>query len=869
MSATAKLIASGLNRPVFATAPLGNTNRLFIIEQRGRIRILDLSANPPLLKPVPFLALQGLATGNEQGLLGLAFHPEYATNGFFYVNFTDATGTTNIKRFKVTANPDVADPNTSLTLLTVQQPFANHNGGWIAFGPDKMLYIGMGDGGSGNDPGKRAQNLQELLGKMLRIDVNGDDFPDDPNRNYRIPPDNPFVNTPNARPEIWAYGLRNPWRCSFDRQTGDLYIADVGQDQFEEINLQKAANKGGENYGWRIKEGLHDTGLDPAGGHTLVDPIHEYDHGVGIAIVGGYVYRGSAIDDLKGAYLFADFTGPIWSLRHDGTKIIELTPREGELFPNGGPSSISSFGEDAAGELYLVNLMPGQVFRLEKQPSLAMAGPKLLGAGPHLTGHRGRFHSLQWSHPTRRPGVRAAVSESREPLERAVSAIGFPEVTGVEPVVEARLLLQAAAEVEHALLVQYLYAMYSLDASSDSTARSWMFAIRDIAKEEMGHLMTVQNLLLAIGGEISFDRITATIPSEAAWDPFPFKLEPLTLPALAKYVTAESPLPEQLPPEVRPRAETAFGLARLAVAPPQAPPAAGLNHVGVLYARLYWLFQPNETPQGPWQLPRGIFPDRHLQPTDFVPDPDRQADPNESGGTPEEQHFNGMVYVRMIGGVTDAFAALYFIATQGEGWVMAPTLESHFERFLTIFEQYLRHLGSGAEPVLPIPTNPHLADQPVPDFAAERNRITHPSAMRWAKLFNARYQMLIAELWLAMLLPRSNSKRGDLFSHAIYTEMKRSVRDLAKKLVTLPRKNQPTGSDALKLAGPPFELPENDWPTDVVGLQAFIRDHIALAGQLMSWLESPENSIPPTPQDKSLFNVLRNADVTLLSALEP
>lgn len=245
MPFVARQVVSGLTRPVFACAPDGDSSRLFIVEQGGRIRILDLTTTPPSKKPMAFLQVSGLATGNEQGLLGLAFHPNYSTNRTFFVNYTDTSGTTVIARYTVPAGtPDVADAASSRIVLKVPQPFANHNGGWLAFGPDGFLYIALGDGGSGNDPGNRAQNQGELLGKLLRLDVDGDDFPADPNRNYAIPTTNPFVNVAGARGEIWAYGLRNPWRCSFDRKTGELYIADVGQNEREEVNVQPAGQGG-------------------------------------------------------------------------------------------------------------------------------------------------------------------------------------------------------------------------------------------------------------------------------------------------------------------------------------------------------------------------------------------------------------------------------------------------------------------------------------------------------------------------------------------------------------------------------------------------------------------------------------------------
>src|SRR6266511_4269596 len=246
-----KINTTPLSRPVFATSPPGDKERLFIVEQHtGKIRIFRFASNA--IDDTPFLQVTGLSSGNEQGLLGLAFAPDFDANGFLYVNFTDTSGATVIRRYKVSqADPNVADPASATNVMTIPQPFSNHNGGWIAFNPkDKCLYIGMGDGGSENDPNKTSQNPKLLLGKMLRVDVTKDDFPADASKNYAIPPDNPFVGTPGVLPEIWALGLRNPWRCSFDRKTGDLYIGDVGQNKFEEIDFQRSTSAGGENYGW-------------------------------------------------------------------------------------------------------------------------------------------------------------------------------------------------------------------------------------------------------------------------------------------------------------------------------------------------------------------------------------------------------------------------------------------------------------------------------------------------------------------------------------------------------------------------------------------------------------------------------------------
>ncbi|MFN0133399.1 MAG: PQQ-dependent sugar dehydrogenase [Phycisphaerales bacterium] len=363
-------LQTGLIRPTYVTAPPGDTSRLFIVEQRGSagvanradIRILDLATNTIL--PVPFLSVNGVTTGSEQGLLGLAFDPNYATNGRFFVNYTNAAGTTVIARYTATGgNPasNTADPASATTLLTQAQPFSNHNGGWIGFGPnDGYLYIALGDGGSANDPQGNGQSLVTLLGKMLRIDVSG--------ATYSIPPSNPFFGSTSARQEIWAYGLRNHWRNSFDRATGDLYIADVGQNVIEEINFQPASTTAALNYGWRCYEGnnaFNLAGCAPAA--TMVFPIHTYTHAVGCSITGGYVYRGCAIPSLRGTYFFSDYCGnQIWSFRYTGGVVTQFTTRTTELAPGGGLSinAIVSYGEDANGELYIVDQGGGELYKI-------------------------------------------------------------------------------------------------------------------------------------------------------------------------------------------------------------------------------------------------------------------------------------------------------------------------------------------------------------------------------------------------------------------------------------------------------------------------------------------------------------------------
>ncbi len=374
---TSVRVASGLSRPLFVTHAPGDFTRVFILEQfegqTGRIRVLDLQTG--VLRPTPFLSVAPVTTLNEQGLLGLAFHPQYGANGLFYIYYTrpggGGGGDAVIERYRVSKDPNVADPASAQPVLVIAEPSGFHNGGWLGFGPEGFLYAAIGDGG----PVTNAQATENnLLGKILRVDVNGDDFPLDPSRNYAVPPTNPFAGAPGDD-EIWAYGLRNPWRCAFDRQTHDLWIADVGFENWEEIDFQPASGAPphtARNYGWSCTEGFHCTGLPTCacGAPQLVAPIHEYGHGgtpFRCSITGGYVYRGCAIPDLRGAYFFADFcAATIWTLRYDGTSVTELTDRTAELAPGGGLDirRPSSFGEDAFGELYICDHQQGEVFRI-------------------------------------------------------------------------------------------------------------------------------------------------------------------------------------------------------------------------------------------------------------------------------------------------------------------------------------------------------------------------------------------------------------------------------------------------------------------------------------------------------------------------
>lgn len=385
-------VASGLTQPLFVTAPPGDFSRIFIVRQTGQVSILNLSTGA--LNAMPFLDIHSslTATNGEQGLLGLAFDPNYASNGKFYLDFTVPggafnNGTTHVSQFQVSlGNPDVADTSNEKILLTFDHPENNHNGGWIGFsgrdGDDHNLYIATGDGGNGNDQGNghieaggNAQNTTTFLGKMLRIHV------DPTSGTYTIPSNNPFLGSPGVQQEIWAFGLRNPFRNSFDRLTGRMFIGDVGQDTREEVDVQEAANPGGgENYEWRLREGFISTltgnpvvgGDRPSGG---VDPVFDYPHSTGQTVIGGYVYRGKQIPALQGTYVFADYLGPepgsrgkIFTLNYSGGNASNLQDITSQLFPTAVGAYLlnnpSSLGEDANGELYLTDIGNGNVYKL-------------------------------------------------------------------------------------------------------------------------------------------------------------------------------------------------------------------------------------------------------------------------------------------------------------------------------------------------------------------------------------------------------------------------------------------------------------------------------------------------------------------------
>lgn len=349
-----RLVISGLRQPVDIQNAGDGSGRLFLVERGGRIRIFK---NGLLLeRPLLDISERLSTNGAEQGLLGLAFHPRFAENGYFYVNYTDRDGNTVIARFRAVG--DQADAAGEMRLLYVKQPYANHNGGGLAFGPDGYLYVGLGDGGSGGDPLNNAQSLNIFLGKLLRLNV---DAPDSP---YAIPSDNPFA-AGNGLPEIWAYGLRNPWRFSFNRLTGDLYIGDVGQNAYEEIDFLPSGERGGLNFGWNRYEGFHDYGSErlPITNHR--PPVFEYTHAEGCSVTGGVTYRGLSLPEWNGIYLFGDFcSGKIWGLLHqiggaDEQFQIAL------LFLTG--FNISTFGLDESGEIYLADYSSGAVYRLERK----------------------------------------------------------------------------------------------------------------------------------------------------------------------------------------------------------------------------------------------------------------------------------------------------------------------------------------------------------------------------------------------------------------------------------------------------------------------------------------------------------------------
>jgi len=347
-------VVSGLNRPLYVVNSDDGSDHLFLVEQSGKIWIIenDTKLDEPFLNVSTLITQSALSSSyTEQGLLGLAFHPDYENNGVFFINYTDLGGGTVVARYTVSlSNPNIADASSAQIIFQIGQPFGNHNGGHMAFGPDGYLYMSLGDGGSANDPLGAGQNKGLLLGSILRLDI-------DNGEPYGIPEDNPFVDDASGADEIWAYGLRNVWRFSFDRATGDLYIGDVGQNQWEEINFQSADSTGGENYGWNVWEGTHPFARGSVDNHVL--PFAEYNHSLGCSVTGGYVYRGEAIPDLEAVYLFGDYcSGRVWASYRDAN----MQWNTDLLLETG--FQISSFGEGETGELYIIDYS-GVLYRID------------------------------------------------------------------------------------------------------------------------------------------------------------------------------------------------------------------------------------------------------------------------------------------------------------------------------------------------------------------------------------------------------------------------------------------------------------------------------------------------------------------------
>ena len=362
-----RLVVSGLSRPIYATHAPGDESRLFIIEKQGRIRILNLDTetlNSDYFLNIDSLVTGGTSTSDERGLLGLAFHPDYQNNGYFYVYYTATAGNGDsyIRRYNRGADADHATTAGAITIMSFDQPYTNHNGGFIEFGPDGYLYIFTGDGGSGGDPGNRGQDItNQRLGKILRIDI-------DNGTPYSVPADNPFVGT-SGDDEIYAYGLRNPWRCAFDRLTGDLWIADVGQNAREEVNYVRPNELSGANFGWKCKEGLSTYSSSCGSSGPFFDPQIVYNHNSsgGYSITGGYPYRGCAIPELQGTYFYADYVlSNFWSAVPQKNGNVSVQSRNSDLRTSTTGvtvNQVASFGEDARGEIYIVS-QSGRIFKI-------------------------------------------------------------------------------------------------------------------------------------------------------------------------------------------------------------------------------------------------------------------------------------------------------------------------------------------------------------------------------------------------------------------------------------------------------------------------------------------------------------------------
>jgi glucose/arabinose dehydrogenase len=361
-----KPVAKGFERPVWAGVPKGFNDKLWVMEQGGKVWIVDRNSGERSKEPFLDVSADVTRRGNEEGLLGLAFAPDFEQSGRYYVNYTDKEAQTRIVRF-TSADRLTTARDTAEIVMKYPSEESNHNGGWLDFGPDQMLYIGNGDGGSGNDPHDHGQALDTYLGKILRIDVSK-------KTGYSVPADNPFVKDKSAKPEIWAFGVRNPWRCSFDRATGDFWMADVGQNHWEEINFMPKGKGAGANYGWRLREADKATPQKGVGGPLpadAIDPIYHYKHGngdtEGLSVTGGYVYRGR-IKELQGRYVFADYQNPrIWSFVEKGGKATDFKDHTKDLQPEGGRINlISSFAEDQEGNLFIID-HTGPIYQISER----------------------------------------------------------------------------------------------------------------------------------------------------------------------------------------------------------------------------------------------------------------------------------------------------------------------------------------------------------------------------------------------------------------------------------------------------------------------------------------------------------------------
>ena len=515
-------VASGFQNPLDIRFPPDGSGRMFVVEQIGRIRVVKNGA----VLAQPFLDMRGrVSCCGERGLLGLAFSPRFAENGRFYLNYTDPSGDTVVSRIQVVAgNPDAADASSEQVVLRVAQPFSNHNGGNLMFGPNGFLYIGLGDGGGGADPENNGQRNTTLLGKMLRIDVESG------SATYSVPSTNPFVNSSGTRPEIWAMGLRNPWKYTFDRETGDLWIADVGQSRAEEVNVQPAASSGGENYGWRRMEGLQcypsGSSCDRSG---LTMPVVEYPRSEGVSVTGGYVYRGSRYRALRGFYLYSDFgSGNIWALQ-----------RSGDAWDNrrvlASGRNISTFGEDPGGELYVADHSGGGIYLISAgAPAITAEGvvnaasfrtgvtPGSLATvfGSGITSLPGIVAPTAFPLPTNLGGISVAVNGIATPILGVASINGQEQINFQVPFEVAgastvSVVVTANGQSSSAVTVPVMPAQPEFFAitRSGNTATLWMTGLGAVSNAPATGAPAPANPLAQVSERIlvTIDGITAPV----------------------------------------------------------------------------------------------------------------------------------------------------------------------------------------------------------------------------------------------------------------------------------------------------------------------------------------------------------------------